>query len=437
MFHDCPAGGIFAYLPGKYSVHLTDSMRKLSLFLALISTLISGRALAFTPSEDGLYAVFDTSMGEFTCELFFEDTPQTVANFVGLAEGTQEWVNVDNALVQRNHPYFDDVVFHRVIEGFMIQAGLPAGIEGQGIGYNIYDEVMLNDSVHTFDRGGLLAMATQATPEGYSFANSGSSQFFVTVSPQQHLNRKHAIFGEVVEGMSVVEAINQVPTTNNVPDEDVVINSVTIIREGVAALAFDPADQGVPTFDDSEMELNIVDDEYFLSFDLQPHYTYEVSSSSDLDAWTSIGSFPRVYSSTGRQEYSVGLPTSDRGFWQCARAQYPKLPQGGITLEIYDESQSTPQLIFSVVLNEDLSGTFTQSGGDDFDISYYAWHAFGGDNVTLYVRGPALRPIQFYLNGGETGEALMFLQFVEQTGGSIVPEQFIDDISYEIVPQTP
>jgi len=399
-------------------------MRKISLCLALTLTLLCGRAQAFTPTEDGLYAVFDTSMGEFTCELFYKDTTQTVANFVGLAEGSIDWLDLETGYIQRNHPFYDGTIFHRIIS-FGIQGGSPNGEGTDGPGYNIYDEIVVDDPTYSFTRTGLIAMANTGR------ANSGGAQFFVTTEPATHLENKHTIFGEVVDGQSVVDAINQVPTTNEKPDEDVVINSLTIIREGDAAQAFDPTAYDVPTLGNAELIPIVGVDEYFLNTDLQPYFQYFVYQSTDLESWLNIGQLPRIFTDTGRQDLSIGagLPAATYGFWQGVRAVYPDIPNGGVTIEVSDTSTTPDELAFTLVLNEDLTGSFTPEGGNEFEISYYAWHEFGDDNTTLYIQGPSVRPLQFYFKGSDTGEAVLFLE----TSGSF-PEDIIENLSYEISP---
>ncbi len=146
-------------------------------------------------------ATFVTSMGEFTVRLLPDHAPKTVANFTELAQGQREWTDprTDQKSVDR---LYDGTVFHRVISDFMIQGGDPLGRGTGGPGYEFEDEVAGGPS---FDRPGLLAMAN-AGP------GTNGSQFFVTVVPTPWLTGKHTIFGEVTEGMDVVNAISTTPT---------------------------------------------------------------------------------------------------------------------------------------------------------------------------------------------------------------------------------
>lgn len=167
-----------------------------------------------------VYAQFETSMGNFTVELFEEQAPKTVANFTGLAEGTKQWTHPDTGQ-EATKPFYDGIIFHRVIKGFMIQGGDPLGQGFGGPGYQFEDEFH-PDLRH--DRAGLLSMAN-AGP------NTNGSQFFITLGPTPHLDRRHTIFGAVTEGMDVVEQIGQVSTgPNDRPKTPVVMNAVRITR---------------------------------------------------------------------------------------------------------------------------------------------------------------------------------------------------------------
>ena len=165
-------------------------------------------------------AILHTSEGEITIELFPNQAPKTVANFVELATGAKEWVDPNvGEKVKKN--LYDGTIFHRVIPGFMIQGGDPLGSGMGGPGYNFADEF---HGELKFDRPYLLAMAN-AGP------NTNGSQFFITVAPTTWLNRKHSIFGEVKDAASqaVVEKIAAAKTgANDKPVQAIKITSVTI-----------------------------------------------------------------------------------------------------------------------------------------------------------------------------------------------------------------
>ena len=166
------------------------------------------------------YAVFTTSEGNFTVRLFEKEAPKTVANFIGLAEGTKEWMDPrTNQKVKQ--PYYDGIIFHRVIDGFMIQGGDPLGQGIGGPGYKFADE--FHPSLR-HNKAGILSMAN-AGP------NTNGGQFFITLGPTPHLDNKHSVFGEVDSGMDVVRKIGGTATgPRDRPLKDVVIEAVKIER---------------------------------------------------------------------------------------------------------------------------------------------------------------------------------------------------------------
>ena len=172
-----------------------------------------------TPAP-GLYAHFDTTEGRFTVRLYDKEAPKTVENFVGLAEGTKEFIDPRSA-ARAKRPFYDGIIFHRVIDGFMIQGGDPLGQGYGGPGYTFADEF---HPTLRHDRAGLLSMAN-AGP------NTNGSQFFVTLAPTPHLDNRHSIFGEVIEGLDVVRKIGKVKTDpSDRPVTPVVMNKITIER---------------------------------------------------------------------------------------------------------------------------------------------------------------------------------------------------------------
>jgi peptidyl-prolyl cis-trans isomerase A (cyclophilin A) len=165
-------------------------------------------------------ATLHTNRGDIKIALFGNHAPKTVDNFVGLAQGTKEYAT-KNASGGRAGPFYDGVVFHRVIDGFMIQGGDPTGTGTGGPGYEFGDEF---HPELVFDKPYLLAMANRGP-------GTNGSQFFITVGKTPHLNRKHTIFGEVVdpESQKVVDAIAGTATdARDRPTDPVVINAITI-----------------------------------------------------------------------------------------------------------------------------------------------------------------------------------------------------------------
>lgn len=180
--------------------------------------------------EPGLYATFVTSQGTIVTRLFEKEAPITVRNFVGLATGTKPFPDPKTG-ERIKRPFYNGLTFHRVIPGFMIQGGDPTGTGGGKTD-------VIPDEFHptlTFDRPGRLAMAN-AGPD------TGSCQFFITEVPTPHLNGRHTIFGQVVEGQEVVEKIARVPRgERDKPTTPVRILRVSIKREGAAPATARPA----------------------------------------------------------------------------------------------------------------------------------------------------------------------------------------------------
>jgi peptidyl-prolyl cis-trans isomerase A (cyclophilin A) len=169
-----------------------------------------------------LYAHFTTSEGNFTARLFDAETPNTVANFTGLADGSKEWTDPRSG--QRvKQPYFNGTVFHRVIADFMIQGGDPLGQGTGGPGYNFADEF---HATLRHSKPGILSMANRGP-------NTNGGQFFITLVPTPWLDDKHSVFGEIVEGMDVVKKIGGTPTSKpgDRPVKPITIETVTIEKK--------------------------------------------------------------------------------------------------------------------------------------------------------------------------------------------------------------
>lgn len=175
--------------------------------------------------EDGIYAEFITNKGTMVAKLEQEKVPVTVANFVALAEGS-------NPLVSKKYlekAYYNNTIFHRVIDSFMIQGGDPTGTGSGNPGYKFKDEFH-PDLKH--DKSGILAMAN-------SGPKTNGSQFYITDRPTPHLNNKHSVFGELVLGVTTQDSISNVKTDrNDKPIDDVIIKELNIIRKGKLAKSF-------------------------------------------------------------------------------------------------------------------------------------------------------------------------------------------------------
>ncbi|ADQ66257.1 peptidyl-prolyl cis-trans isomerase [Halogeometricum borinquense DSM 11551] len=165
-------------------------------------------------------ATLHTTRGDITVELFEERAPRTVENFIDLATGEKEWEDPETGET-RTDSLYEGTIFHRIIDDFMIQGGDPEGTGRGGPGYTFDDE--FHDELR-HDSAGKLSMANRGP-------DTNGSQFFITLGAQPHLDDRHAVFGEVVEGMDVVEEIGSLPTDrNDKPMKDVEIESIDIDR---------------------------------------------------------------------------------------------------------------------------------------------------------------------------------------------------------------
>ena len=197
---------------------------KLFKFFAALSVvlLVSCNSSKYPDLENGLYADIETSKGDILCQLYFEDTPLTIASFVSLAEGTNP--NVSDSLKGRN--FYDGLTFHRVLKDFMIQGGDPSGTGRGGPGYRFEDEFpkdSVGNLIYRHDAAGVLSMANSGKGTG-----TNGSQFFITHKKTPWLDGVHTVFGQVTYGQDVVDSINQGD----------LIEAIRFIRVGKKAKAF-------------------------------------------------------------------------------------------------------------------------------------------------------------------------------------------------------
>ncbi len=194
--------------------------------LVVFATFLSCGDKRYPNLDDGLYAEFVTSMDTMVVKLTYEKTPVTVANFVALAEGTHPMVDS----IYKGKKFYNGIIFHRVMDNFMIQGGDPLGTGSGSPGYKFGDEF---DESLKHDKPGILSMANSGP------ATNGS-QFFITEVPTAHLDNKHTVFGEVVLGLDVQDSISNVKVgPGSKPEKEVVILELNIIRKGFKARNFD------------------------------------------------------------------------------------------------------------------------------------------------------------------------------------------------------
>lgn len=213
------------------------TISKLSLLTLIIMSISCNDE--YPNLDDGLYARFDTNYGDFIAELYHQRAPMTVGNFVSLAEGTNPKADEK----YQGKKFYDSLIFHRVMDGFMIQGGDPLGTGFGDPGYKFPDEFHPELSQDTI---GALSMANGGP-------NTNGSQFFITLTPQGRLDNKHAVFGQIVQGQPIVDSIGKVETdARNKPSEPVTINTIEIIRKGSDAKNYDAVkafEEGIAEFE--------------------------------------------------------------------------------------------------------------------------------------------------------------------------------------------
>lgn len=201
-------------------------MKKLIGIFALVALLIQSCNTSPRPDlGDGVFAKIDTDLGAMILQLEYQKVPVTTANFVSLSEGTNAYVSDE----LKGKPFYDSILFHRIIKDFMIQTGDPQGTGMGGPGYRFKDE--FDKSLSHNDKG-ILSMAN-AGP------GTNGSQFFITHAPTPYLDGRHSVFGKVIEGLNIVDSIANVATESDRPIEDLYIKHISIFRNGSDAVAFD------------------------------------------------------------------------------------------------------------------------------------------------------------------------------------------------------
>ena len=204
-------------------------MKKINGLLVILAIILTASSCEdkYPDMEDGIYAEIETTKGTMLAQLYYEQTPITVANFVALAEGNHEFV-LDSL---KGKPYYDGLIFHRVIDSFMIQGGDYTGTGSGQLGYQFEQEIV--DSLK-HDSKGVLSMAN-AGP------NTNGSQFFIMDEPNPNLDGSYNVFGKVLEGLAVIDSISTVKTTpqNNRPVDSIIMKKVNIIRKGKEAKKWD------------------------------------------------------------------------------------------------------------------------------------------------------------------------------------------------------
>ena len=333
--------------------------------LILVLTWTGFASRGFGQYTNGIYAEFNTSMGSYTCALYYAQAPKAVANFIGLASGQRAWLDLPAGLARTN-PFYNGLTFHRVVTNFVIQAGSPNGLGTDGPGYAFVDEIT---NVLQFDKFGVLAMAN-------SGPDSNGSQFFVLATNSwPSLNNGYTIFGQLFGGSNVVAAINGVATdANGKPLTNVYLNSINIRRVGTAANAFDINAQGLPLVTNLNLSIALAGTNASLIFSNRLYADNRLYASSNLVNWTA-----------GQLGIETALPVSNTNlqnllapaqFFRSAQIQYagttraPKLWSGKTLTLFYTSGLNATNIL---VFNATGGGTYTYTTNAPGTILGYNW----------------------------------------------------------------
>jgi len=353
----------------------------------LLSALLMGVAIsaqaAFTPTEDGLYARFTTSMGEFTAQLEMEAVPLTVANFIGLAEGSKTWMDLEAEVLVRA-PFYEGITFHRVIDGFMIQAGSRNGLGTDGPGYRFADD-MRPDLTHVAE--GILSMAN-------SGPNTNGSQFFITLGATPWLDGNHSVFGRIVDGMATVQAIGDVPTNSaNAPLDPVLIQSIDILRVGAQAEAFSSNNWTKAGVVAGKPSFAVSGGQVYVREKLEDDRTTSLYQSSDLVTWTSL---PWPPEANDLDPHFLSYPVTDSSapfFRSITFINAETENRSGDNLRISLEGIEPIELF---LLSPDEGGTYTFDTRTDEPILGYRWYPLGENRYQLHISMNGLFDMQMY-----------------------------------------
>ncbi len=248
-------------------------MKKFLFGLSALFLFLSGcKTGKYADLGEGIFADIQTSKGDIVVKLYHDTTPVTVANFVSLAEGTNPFVSEE----YKNKKYYEGIIFHRVIKDFMIQGGDPTGTGSGNPGYKFKDEFV--DSLK-HSKKGLLSMAN-------SGPKTNGSQFFITHNQTPWLDGKHTIFGEVVNGLEVVDSIANVKTVpQDKPEVDIVMKAVEIIRNGKVAKKWDAVQIMTDYFEEEKAVIAAMKK---MKEDLVAEFTAQQAQARELDSGLQI-----------------------------------------------------------------------------------------------------------------------------------------------------
>jgi peptidyl-prolyl cis-trans isomerase A (cyclophilin A) len=335
-------------------------MRRVRFLLPLLLLALSplGRAQ--------IYADVSTSMGAFTVQLNHTASPRTVANFMTLAQGTRAWIDDGTGAIHTNEPFYNGITFHRVVKDAIIQAGSRKGDGSDGPGYEFRDELN-NGLAHSGPY--VVSMANKGT-------NTNGSQFFITDVALPGLDGKHTVFGIVSSGQNIVEAINNVPTTNEKPNTPVVIQSVAIRRVGASAIAFNEHGQLLPEVTARRIQLAVQPGGSAgatISPALEPRTMIKLFRSTILTDWSFLGESYLTRDDPADGELAgIEQEAPGRAFYHLPTVRYPDDPTfSNHALATYQVTYATQTRSYQ--FNAQGTGgtvTITPSGGNPTQLPF-------------------------------------------------------------------
>jgi peptidyl-prolyl cis-trans isomerase A (cyclophilin A) len=284
--------------------------------------------------------------GTFTIDLEYTKAPTTVASFIGLATGARPWIDQATGAI-RSTPFYTGVTFHRVIAGFMSQTGSRNGLGTDGPGYAFRDEF---EPTLRHDGAYVVSMAN-------SGKHTNGSQIFITASAQGQLNDKHSVFGRVIAGQAICDAINTTPTgAGDVPVTPVTIQSIAVHGAGLAGFNLSPAT--LPTVRDAAPILSRSGATYLLAYDARTYSAYTGYRGSDLTAWSLFKSSYSPGVAPSGVDNVTALATGARHFFRLARIDYAGSANLFVPASIAGRTYTfTSNFPYPIVLAIDAAGT--------------------------------------------------------------------------------
>ena len=390
--------------------------------LVPLLALLAQAALAFTPTEDGLYAVFDTNKGEIAVRLDFKLVPMTVANFVGLAEGTIPRYDATTQKIVTG-PFYDGLTFHAVQKNNIALGGSPGGAIDGGPGYEFSDEM------HP-----VLSLMPKGTLAYYNPSqNRNGSQFFLTLAENAlpGYDGEFPVFGLVVDGLANLDAINNVAVDAQLkPTSPVVINSVKILRVGEDAQKFNANDYPLPRLEPLPIEID--PNSLVASFQLPAGAKSLVATSSDLSNWVQETATPTV--TTPRSiDLKPSAGANDPRFISAAEHVTPASlrSMAGYTFSAKLKPLAVPQeadWIYKLdkpdIANEGGQLTINNSSGT---INSYRWYDQGPRKALLQTTTSNLYIIRYFLFFTDDTKGNYYAQVADYAfnPGSTTPQRYV------------